>query len=477
MAPPTAQRIADRYEVERLVGSGGMARVYRARDSVLERVVALKILHEQYATDEAFVRRFRDEARAAARLSHPNVVRVLDRGVAAGREYIVFEYVEGESLRELVARSGALPLRRALELGLDVARALTYAHERELVHRDVKPQNVLVGDDGRARVADFGIARSLREPGHTESGAVLGTGSSISPEQARGERVGPAADVYALGVLLYELLAGEPPYDGETLVVVALRHVEDPVPAVLERRPDCPPRLARLVDRCLAKAPEERPTAGQAARELQACLDELLPVRDEDATVVLGPPASAPARRAARRRRGPLALVALALLAALVAAGLVLRGGGAGGGNGGGERKPVAVTAVASYDPEGDGRERPDLVPLATDGDPATSWSTEGYSDFAALKSGVGLVLDAGSEVALTELTVTTDLPGFTAEVRAGDSPDAFSEVAGRQQTVERTTMFVLDGRPARYYLLWITSVVDDGDRTRARVGEVRARS
>src|SRR5918998_2838747 len=212
-----------------------MSTVYRAFDTLLERNVALKILHERYGEDEDYIARFRREARAAARLSHPNIVTVIDRGEQGGKEFIVFELIEGENLKELVERAGPLPVRRALELGLEVGRALAFAHAQGLVHRDVKPQNVLLNGDGRAKVTDFGIARSLDAVGHTTTGTVLGTSHYIAPEQARGERVDVQTDVYSFGVVLFELLAGEVPYDGESFLAVAMRHVNDPVPSLLDR--------------------------------------------------------------------------------------------------------------------------------------------------------------------------------------------------------------------------------------------------
>src|SRR5712691_5128679 len=207
--------IADRYELEELVGTGGMSSVFKARDRMLDRKVALKILHEHHLDDDEYVERFRREARAVAQLSHPNIVTVIDRGQADGRQFIVFEYVDGENLKQLVEREGRLPVRKALELGIEVGRALAFAHENGLVHRDVKPQNVLLGN-GEVKVTDFGIARSVDvKSGLTETGTVLGTSEYIAPEQASGQHVDALSDVYSLGIVLYELLAGAPPYTGE----------------------------------------------------------------------------------------------------------------------------------------------------------------------------------------------------------------------------------------------------------------------
>jgi len=201
------ETIAGRYELEEVVGHGGMSRVYKAHDALLERNVALKVLHHQYNEDEDFVERFKREARSVAQLQHPNIVTVIDRGEEGGRQYIVFEYVDGENLKELVVRKGRLDVRDGLEIALEIARGLAFAHEHGLVHRDVKPQNVLLNGDGRAKVTDFGIARSLDvESGMTQAGTVLGTSNYIAPEQASGQPVDAQTDVYSLGIVLYEML-------------------------------------------------------------------------------------------------------------------------------------------------------------------------------------------------------------------------------------------------------------------------------
>jgi serine/threonine protein kinase len=245
--------IAERYELEELAGSGGMSSVFRARDRLLERSVALKILHAHYAEDEDTIERFRREARAVAQLSHPNIVTVIDRGEEDGRQFIVFEYIDGQTLKEIVEERGPLPVREAVELAIGVAHGLAFAHANGLVHRDVKPQNVLLNGDGKPKVTDFGIARSLDVAGVTQTGTVLGTSHYIAPEQASGQPVDAQTDVYSLGAVLYELLTGAPPFDGENFVSVALKHLHEPAPSVLERRPDVPLRLAAAVDRALSK--------------------------------------------------------------------------------------------------------------------------------------------------------------------------------------------------------------------------------
>src|SRR5919204_4758585 len=209
--------IAERYELQELVGTGGMSSVYRAHDRQLERLVALKLLHDRYLGDEDAVERFKREARSAAALSHPNIVTVIDRGEHEGRPFIVFEYVVGQSLKQRIVEQGPMPVPEALRLALQIGGALAFAHEHGLVHRDVKPQNVLVSDDGLAKMTDFGIARSLDvKRGLTQTGTVLGTSEYIAPEQAQGAGVDERTDVYSLGVVLYELLTGTVPFRGES---------------------------------------------------------------------------------------------------------------------------------------------------------------------------------------------------------------------------------------------------------------------
>src|SRR6476659_1913842 len=251
--------IANRYELVEIVGSGGMSSVYKAHDGLLERNVALKILHPHYGDDDEYVERFRREARMVAQMSHPNIVTVIDRGEDDGRQYIVFELVDGENLKQLVERTGPLPVRRVVELGVAIADALAFAHEHGLVHRDVKPQNVLLTPDGEAKMTDFGIARSLDvEHGVTQTGTVLGTSNYLSPEQASGKPVTPATDVYSLGVVMFELLTAEVPFPGENFVAVAMKHVNEPPPDWTEKRLDVPLRLVAAVERALEKDPTRR---------------------------------------------------------------------------------------------------------------------------------------------------------------------------------------------------------------------------
>jgi eukaryotic-like serine/threonine-protein kinase len=475
------QLIAGRYEVEELVGSGGMSGVYRARDHVLERSVALKVLHEQYSSDPEYVERFRREARAIARVNHPNIVTVIDRGEFEGRQFIVFEHVPGENLKDVVRNGGALPVSRALALTHQIARGLTHAHEHGVVHRDVKPQNVLLDETGTAKVTDFGIARSL-DPGDalTEAGTLLGTSDYISPEQASGRRVDERSDQYSLGVLLYELLTGEPPYPADSFMAVAMRHLRDPVPSVRAQRRDVPARVDALVARAMAKRPEDRfPSMAAMMAAIEACLADEAAEADEQ-TGVLASAAARPTARPVERRRPrpgpsrrrvtPLLLAVLILGAgALVLALLVAGTDGDEGSGGEAAVGKVKLTAVRDYDPQGDGSEHPEDVAKATDGSTATFWTTETYSSFD--KSGVGLVLDAGKKVEIEHLEIVSDEPGFTAEIQAGDNPNGgFVPYSEEDQVGTRTTFELAGGTSYRYYVVWITD-----PNGRAHVNEVRA--
>jgi eukaryotic-like serine/threonine-protein kinase len=484
--------IAGRYELEELVGSGGMSSVYRAYDRLLERNVALKVLHEQFTGDGDYVERFRREARSVAQLSHPNIVTVIDRGEQDSRQFIVFEYVPGENLKALVEREGPLTELDALRLALQVARGLAFAHAQGLVHRDVKPQNVLLTEEGRPKVTDFGIARSLDVAGGlTRTGTVMGTSDYIAPEQARGAHADTPSDVYSLGAVLYELLTGEVPFPGDNFVAVAMRHINEPPPSVRERRPDVTPRLDAAIRRAMAKDPDDRFESMEAfAAELQACLGEQegpsSVVSPTDRTVVVSPPS----RRERRRMRPPrtdrpsvwpliVLLAGLAVLAGIFAAVFAFTGSsptrlvGGGGKSQGTAAGPVRITGVTSYDPYGDRQEHSERVEDATDRNSGTFWTTEHYNG-GLTKAGVGLVLDAGTPKKLSSLTVISDTPGFVAVIQAGDSSSGPFKAVSSSGTVGTKTTFKLDGDAARYYLIWIT---DLGPSAAVHVNEVSARS
>jgi eukaryotic-like serine/threonine-protein kinase len=302
-----------RYAVEKTLGRGGMATVELAEDTELRRKVAVKRLFASLAGDDVFQERFFREARMAAALSHPNLVAVYDVGEEDGLPYIVMEYVEGETLAELTARSGPMQPDEAVELLLQVCAGLEHAHAAGLVHRDIKPQNLLVRRDGVVKIADFGIARTLQATQLTQVGTVLGTAGYLAPEQAAGERVTAAADIYSLGAVAYELLTGRTPYEVESLADLA--HKQRPPPPPMR---DVPPEVELAVLRALAFKPSNRPSAAAFARELDR--------REATAvTEVLPRP-----RRLHIPRRALLALGAL-VGAGLIAGGLALAYDGDGG--------------------------------------------------------------------------------------------------------------------------------------------------
>ncbi|HTI34319.1 MAG TPA: Stk1 family PASTA domain-containing Ser/Thr kinase [Miltoncostaea sp.] len=336
--------IGGRYELGRQLGAGGMARVYLGHDRLLDREVAVKVLAEPYASDPNFVERFRREASAAAGLNHPNIVAVYDRGEADGSYYIVMEFLAGPDLKQVIRARAPLPATEAIDAAQQILAALGAAHRRDVVHRDVKPQNVLVAEDGHLKVTDFGIARAGAESDMTEAGSVIGTAQYLSPEQARGDEVTAASDTYAVGIVLYEMLTGRVPFDGGPPVAVAMKQISDePVsPRIVE--PGVPRELEAVVMRALAKRPSERyRTAEEMSRalaEARAAIDgtggttRVIPAAGPP-TRVMGPPTATtrvappppPAEAPRRRRRWPLIAGILVLLAAIAVAAFVLLSG------------------------------------------------------------------------------------------------------------------------------------------------------
>ena len=265
--------LGDRYQLQEPIGRGGMATIYRAQDLRMDRVVAIKVLREVYSTDPKFVTRFQREAKAASSLQHPNIVQVYDYGQTDGNYFIAMELVEGTDLRRYLRSRGVLAIDRAIIIAHDVALGLGAAHRRGIVHRDVKPQNVLVGRDGSIKLTDFGIAsvyKDINAERLTTTGMTLGTVQYYAPEQAQGEIVSPAADVYALGIVMYEMLTGRTPFDGDTPVAVAMQHIQDAPLPPRELNPSIPPELEEIILRCLEKQPEMRYRDGSAlARALE----------------------------------------------------------------------------------------------------------------------------------------------------------------------------------------------------------------
>ena len=281
--------LGGRYELEEKIGSGGMAEVYCAHDNSLDRPVAVKILHEAYRTDLEFIEKFTGEAKAAARLTHPNIVNIFDVGIDGADHYIVMEYVQGNSLKDKIREEGPLDILTATKIAKDIANGLAHAHAHNLVHCDIKPHNILMTTDGRAKIADFGIARAITESTVTYSNDVVGSVHYFSPEQAQGGTITPKSDVYSLGIVMYEMLTNKLPFTGENPVSIAMKHIEEePVPPS-SLRPEIPPMLEAIVLRAMNKNPDLRLSSFdmiQALSNVEASLS-VAQMDDPDATKIL----------------------------------------------------------------------------------------------------------------------------------------------------------------------------------------------
>ena len=487
-----------RFRLDERIGAGGMSTVYRAFDTVLERQVAIKLMHREIASDSDQLERFRREARAVAQLNHPHVVGVIDAGEDDGTPYIVFEYVEGETLKDRIRRYGRLPVGEAVAYAIEIARALGAAHDHQIVHRDVKPQNVLIDEEGTAKVTDFGIARSLTEEGLTADGRVLGTTDYVSPEQALGQDVGPQSDLYSLGVVLFEMLTGDVPFHGENQVAVAMKHVREELPDVLMRRPEASSALASVVDRATAK---ELHLRYQSDRDLIADLEEVLAIETArsgqatgEATAVIRTLPSSARRRLPLRVRHPVRLlVALALVGAAVAVALILLADRAQHGaqnvhnipaprNSGLRPFSLKQSNAKDYDPLGDNKaEHPEQAKLVVDGETSTSWTTEQYEgDTLGTKAGVGIYVVAAPPVAARQIQILSPTKGWDGAVyvaKAGPPPKSLEAgwtKLGDIKSAKASTRVNLDTatNPYRYYLVWITKLPPGGDKV--QISEIR---
>jgi eukaryotic-like serine/threonine-protein kinase len=486
--------LSGRYKLEAKLGSGGMSTVYLARDATLDRQVAVKVMHREMSEQEDQLERFRQEARAVAKLSHPNVVAVIDAGEDGGHPYIVFEYVEGETLKQRIARLGPLDAQEALAYAIEIARGLTVAHARNMVHRDIKPQNVLIDAEGRAKLTDFGISRQLEQDGMTATGRVLGTTDYVAPEQAMGHAVDPRSDLYSLGVVLYEMLTGQVPFQADSQVGVAMKHVNEELPDVQQRRPEISAAAALVVERATTKDSAERyQEVGAMIADLSTAL-EVEAARagstTGEATSVLDavPP---PQRQLSGRTRASWAAIALLLLvaAAALAAVLFISQGGGGGGALDGKGSVIGLSSATDFDPFGDGEEGPAEVGFAVDGDPtSTAWTSEHYDseDFAGTKEGsdpgVGLYVTAKSPSQPSEMVVR-GAPGWDARVYAAASGppeelEGWGAPVGDVVDAGETADVPLDvPAPSRYFLLWFTKAapsLDQEGRYRLEIDDVK---
>lgn len=493
---PQIETIAGRYVLESKISQGGMATVWRARDDVLARPVAIKILHPHLSEDHEFLARFRREALAAARLSHPNIVSIYDTGTEPAQlqdepplQYIVMEHCGGGTLADVRGASGSVPAERVMNLGIAICDALAYAHRQDIVHRDVKPANVLLADDGLLKVADFGIAKAaFVKSDITTTGSILGTVTYISPEQAAGNEPDPRSDLYSLGVVLYELLVGRAPFSGETQIATAMKHLKEVPPPLRSIKAGVPRALEGVIMRALEKDPDRRFTS---ADEMRAALESTAGRASGTMSIPLPTPAAPSAPTTARS--GPssdtrwiikvvlavAAVVAVAVLGSTLLDETSQSPEDEGGSNPGGAAGAavIDVAGVKDFDPYGGDGEHPEEAPLAADEDPSTAWSTSTYStDLATLeKPGVGLTFDLGGDTAVTAVRVTGSA-GMNLELRAGDScsgdENAFEEVASKNDFPGEFEL-TFEETSARCWLLWITRLSSDGAGS-ASIAEVK---
>ena len=269
------QKVNDRYQIIKSIGEGGMANVYLAYDTILDRNVAVKVLRGDLATDEKFVRRFQREALSASSLSHPNIVEVYDVGEDNGQYYIVMEYIEGKQLKQLLKKRGKLTLSEVIDIMLQISDGMSVAHDAYIIHRDIKPQNIMIQDNGMVKITDFGIAMAMNSTQLTQTNSVMGSVHYLPPEQASGKSPTLQSDIYSMGILMYELLTGNLPYKGDNAVEIALKHLKEPIPSIREELPEIPQSVENIIIKATAKNPKNRYNdAREMNEDLRTCLDD-----------------------------------------------------------------------------------------------------------------------------------------------------------------------------------------------------------
>jgi serine/threonine-protein kinase len=478
MSSPVGTILGGRYEIDEVIGRGGMSTVYRAHDLTLERWVAVKIMHREVARESEQLERFRREAKSIAKLSSPYVVGVIDADEQDQTPYIVLEYVEGQTLKQRIRDFKRLDIAEAVAFAIEVARGLEAAHERQIVHRDVKPQNVLLDEDGAARVTDFGIARQLNDESLTADGRVLGTTDYVSPEQALGHAVTPQSDLYSLGVVLFEMLTGDVPFHGENQVAVAMCHVRDELPDVQQLRPEVSTVLATVVDTATAKDLDVR---YRDAHEMIADLEEALAVETArsghitgEATAVFESLPRETRQRVAVKMSHPWRWLALIALGAVIVVGAFAyvastaqRGTGTDNARPGDGLTAVSLSgsSAQAYDPAGDNAEHDDEAAFAVDRSPSTIWSTEDYLNGNLAKPGLGLVIDARPSLKARAIDIVSPTPGWSGRILAASGSElpasiddpAWTEVGQVPSATARTRVrLTTDGKAFRWYLIWI---------------------
>ncbi len=468
--------LAGRYVLEQELGRSGFGVAWRATDVVLDRRVVVKLLRPELADDPGFAERLAERLRAVALVSHPGLARLLDTGREDGVEFIVREYVEGRSLRDVLDSKGDMPVERAASVIRSVLEVLAASHDVGVLHLDLKPENVLIGPDGAVRVCDPGIAQAVVGTTPSEKAAGIPGDGPLPPEQRTGGPVGPRTDVWGAGALLFELLTGQPFQDGRPVTTRSLRR-------------NTPRGLDAVVARALSPDPEDRFASTHEFAE------SLGRISGEGEGPPLGGAVVRPARRAAAppsngHRSVFRTWLAVPLLIALVAAGSMGAGlwlgelelGGPVGIRVKREEVPSSTPAarlarfasVGAFDPFGDGSENDSGLAFAADGDAATVWKSENYFDGRLNKPGVGLLFDLGVERTVTGFRLSTPYPGFEFGVVVGDDPATMADAARATFTASAATRESIESATGRYVLLWITTVVSTGDGNRAEVAEFR---